>query len=49
MNHNLYLGTFSGDNPYYQRLHYNFDGKIDDIRIYNIALKEVEVTALYNE
>lgn len=49
MNHNLYLGTFSGDNPYYQRLHYNFDGKIDDIRIYNIALKEEEVTALYNE
>ena len=28
---------------------YNFDGKIDDIRIYNRALSESEISALYNE
>ena len=27
---------------------YYFDGKIDDIRIYNRALSETEVEAIYN-
>lgn len=41
-NHNLRLGAFS--NETFNRL----DGKLDDVRIYNRALTQEEITYLYN-
>jgi hypothetical protein len=49
MNHYLFIGTFTGNNPNYHTSHnYSFKGIIDDIRIYNRALSEEEIRALYN-
>lgn len=42
VNSNLEIGRF-GDNPWYY-----FDGKIDEVRIYNRALSASEVAQLYN-
>lgn len=47
MQHNWYIGTFSGNNPYYNDLNYNFYGVIDDIYIYKRAINECEIEALY--
>ncbi len=49
MQHNWYIGTFSGNNPYYNNLNYNFSGKIDDVRIYNRPLTNEEVKKLFVE
>jgi len=42
----LYLGT--REIPY-QGISYQFSGRIDDVRIYNRALSESEILALYHE
>jgi hypothetical protein len=43
--YNMHIGAFvSGGNPVLK-----FNGKIDDVRIYNRALSAAEVTALYGE
>ncbi|MFX0556541.1 LamG-like jellyroll fold domain-containing protein [Maribacter sp. CXY002] len=49
MQHNWYIGTFSGNNPNYSEFNYNFHGKIDDIRFYDVALEEKFIKALYRE
>lgn len=46
--------NYAGSGPIYLGLHYpgnpsNFGGTIDDIRIYNRALTEAEITQLYHE
>ncbi|MFT7591273.1 MAG: hypothetical protein ACI9UJ_001196 [bacterium] len=46
MDHDLYLGTFSGNNKTYS-VNYNFKGKMDDFRYYNRALEEKEIKYLY--
>jgi len=45
MQHNLYVGTFSGNNPYYNRgrFNYSFKGIIDDINVYNKGFEEHEL------
>jgi hypothetical protein len=48
MNHNWFIGTFSGNNPHYSQFNYSFFGLLDDLRIYNRALSESEIKALYN-
>ncbi len=49
----LYFGIMAHSNPtlggYGGGFWYPFLGKIDDIRIYNRALSQQEVLALYNE
>jgi trimeric autotransporter adhesin len=48
----LYFGcnvSPDGMNPYSDSYAPFFEGKIDDIRIYNRALNQTEITALYNE
>lgn len=48
MDHNLYLGAASGNNPYVNAgFKYNFYGKIDDVRFYNRALDSTDVAYLY--
>jgi hypothetical protein len=47
MQHTWNIGTFSGNNPYYKYLNYNFYGMIDDIFIYKRALNDCEIEALY--
>jgi len=48
MYHNLFIGTFSGNNPYQTKGKYNYsyNGKIDDIAIYNRALSDEEILQL---
>jgi hypothetical protein len=52
MNHPLYIGTFCGNNPYYnvagEKVNFMFRGEIDDLRIYDRAISEVEISAIYN-
>ena len=48
MQHPWFIGTFAGNNPNYNNFNYNFDGKIDDVYIYNRAISEEEVLELYN-
>jgi hypothetical protein len=43
--HPLYIGSF---NSLFSK-NYQFNGKIDDIRIYDRAISDCEVSALYNE
>lgn len=49
MAHNWFIGTFSGNNPYYRNgvFNYSFFGLIDDLRIYNRALSESEIQELH--
>lgn len=48
MQHDWFIGTFSGNNPNYNpSFNYSFKGKIDDLRIYNRALNETEIQTLY--
>ncbi len=49
MKHRWFIGTFSGNNPYYttKRINYSFHGKIDELRIYSRALSASEVEELY--
>jgi hypothetical protein len=47
MNHKWFIGTSTGNNPFYNDLNYNFHGKIDDLFIYNRAINECEIEALY--
>ena len=49
MMHNLYIGTFAGNNPMYYFNSYNFNGKIDDINIFDKALSKDQITELYQE
>lgn len=49
MQHHWFIGTFSGNNPNYSEFNYNFHGKIDDIRFYNVALEEKFIKAIYRE
>jgi len=50
MYHYLWLGTFAGNNPNYRPdLNFNFDGKIDDVKIYTRSLTATEVVEIYNE
>ncbi len=49
MQHNWYIGTFSGNNPYFNDLNYNFSGKIDDVRIYDRPLTNEEIKKLFVE
>lgn len=49
MQHNWYIGTFSGNNPNYVDFNYNFHGKIDDIRFYDTALEEKYIKAIFQE
>ena len=48
MQHYWFIGTFSGNNPNYNRLNYNFYGIIDDMHFYNRAINACEVEALYS-
>ena len=48
MQHNWFIGTFSGNNPNYNGLNYNFYGLIDDIYIFDRAINACEVEALYS-
>lgn len=47
MAHNMFIGTFAGNNPYYNGINYNFDGKIDDILIFSRALDENEIANIF--
>ncbi|MDM8559044.1 LamG-like jellyroll fold domain-containing protein [Candidatus Parabeggiatoa sp. HSG14] len=51
MAHNWFIGTFSGNNPHYNqgKLNYSFFGIIDEFRIYNRALTDVEIKSLYKQ
>lgn len=49
MHHNLYIGTFSGNNPNYINYNYNFKGKIDDVLFYNRALSSQDIQNIYQE
>ncbi|OFY79331.1 MAG: hypothetical protein A2281_16660 [Bacteroidetes bacterium RIFOXYA12_FULL_38_20] len=49
MQHDWYIGTFSANNQNYLSFNYNFDGKIDDIRIYNCALDSLAIQQLFKE
>ncbi|MCP4613195.1 MAG: hypothetical protein GY845_31275 [Planctomycetes bacterium] len=51
MNHNWFIGTFSGNNPNYgtARSNYSFYGLIDELYIYNRALSPVEIEMLYEK
>ena len=49
MQHSWYIGTFSGNNPNYNDFNYNFHGKIDDLRFYNMALEEKHIKAIFQE
>jgi len=48
MFHNVFIGTYGGNNPNYHggRYNYSFNGKIDDIAIYNRALSDEEILQL---
>jgi len=48
MMHNLFIGTFAGNNPEYYFKGYNFSGKIDDINFYTRALLPCEIKKLYS-
>ena len=52
LQHNWFIGTFSGNNPNCSSIidgfNYSFVGLIDEMRIYNRALSEAEIKALYN-
>ncbi|RLG28126.1 hypothetical protein DRO03_10600, partial [Methanosarcinales archaeon] len=49
MQHNWFIGTFSGNNPNYNRgvFNYGFYGIIDEVCIYNRALTADEIKTLY--
>ncbi len=47
MMHNLFIGSFAGNNPEYYFKGYNFSGKIDDINFYTRALLPCEIQQLY--
>lgn len=49
MDHSIYFGTFSGNNPFYMnnKLNYNFNGCIDDIKIYNTSFSNSEVLSSF--
>lgn len=49
MMHNLYIGSFAGNNPAYYFKGYNFSGKIDDINFYTRALSQCEIDILYDD
>lgn len=50
MQHNWFIGTFSGNNPNYNNneFNYSFYGMLDDMRIYNRAIDASDVSELYN-
>ncbi len=48
MNHYLFVGTFSGNNPHYNDFNYNFNGQIDELQFYKRALDSTEVEILFN-
>ena len=44
MNHSLFIGTFGGNNPYFNKnYNYSFNGKVDDVKLYNSALSAEEI------
>jgi len=49
INHNWFVGTFSGNNPNVSsnNFNYNFKGSIDDLCIYNKAIEPVEVHDIF--
>ncbi|PPA78985.1 MAG: Translocon-associated protein beta (TRAPB) [ANME-2 cluster archaeon HR1] len=49
MQHNWFIGTFSGNNPNYSRgvSNYGFYGIIDEVKIYSRALTADEITTLF--
>lgn len=49
MQHNWFIGTFSGNNPNYNSgvFNYGFYGIIDEVKIYSRALTADEITTLY--
>ena len=51
MEHNWFIGTYSGNNPHYNggKFNYSFFGIIDELRIYNRALTDVEIQSLYKQ
>jgi pimeloyl-ACP methyl ester carboxylesterase len=49
MQHNWFIGTFSGNNPNYSSFNYSFYGLIDELRIYNRALSDTEIKSLYQQ
>lgn len=52
MQHNWFIGTFSGNNPNYYAIqegfNYSFYGLLDEMYIHNRALSESEIQQLYN-
>jgi len=50
MQHQWFIGTFSGYNQNYNHSEYNYSykGRLDDLRIYNRALNAFEIVKLYN-
>jgi len=50
MYHSLFLGTASGNNPYATSgKNFSFNGKIDDVTIYNRALSDKEILQLSSD
>jgi len=51
MMHDLYIGTFSGNNPNYVggKYNYSFNGSIDDLRIYNRVISDKKLAILFSE
>jgi hypothetical protein len=50
MQHNWFIGTFSGNNPNYRggRFNYSFKGLMDELMIWKRGLTEAEVKQLFN-
>jgi len=52
MQHNWYIGCYSGNNPYYSAnntTQYKYQGLLDNLRLYNRALTTDEIQFLYRE
>jgi len=51
MLHNLFIGTSCGNNPSYQegKFNFSFNGKMDDVAIYNRALSNEEILQLSSD
>ena len=50
INHDWFIGTFSGNNPHYRKdnFNYSFKGCIDDLAIYNKAIEPKEVHDMFH-
>jgi hypothetical protein len=49
MQHTWFIGTFSGNNPFYSEFNYSFFGVVDDISIYSCAIDQKAIDSIYNQ